>query len=53
MRRYVVWGSLAALAVVLLLAGVVTGAEKTYQFVLMNTSKDSGRPDLTVTLTFP
>lgn len=32
MRRYVLWGSLAALAVVLLFAGVVTGAEKTYQF---------------------
>ncbi len=32
MRRYLLWGSLAALAVVLLFAGVVTGAEKTYQF---------------------
>lgn len=42
MRRYVLWGSLAALAVVLLFAGVVTGAEKTYQFTGTVKAVDAG-----------
>jgi hypothetical protein len=32
MKRYALWGSLVAMALVLLLAGIVIGAEKTYQF---------------------
>lgn len=42
MRRYVLWGSLGVLAVVLLLAGVVTGAEKAYQFTGMVKAVDAG-----------